>query len=234
MGSGTTVPVVEVRELLLELPFFLLGAALRLETPTLELSASVFVRRPGAGRRFRRPELFDEAALRVFGEVGVPFGRLALLDRRKLVRRFGGSSETALPALRVIVGLRVAGGVAARWLRAEAVAFGDEDTPAGASGTLDVPAESLSFFGAGPALDNGSGVSGIPAGIALVDGVDSLFRFFCFSSLTSAPAGFPSTSAGASSPCSRAIWACSACSSNNLCRFNFFASLSLIPRLINS
>lgn len=149
---------------------------MRLETPTLASPSSRSrARIPGAGRLLRRAGLVEVGcdAFAAVGDMSEPlFGRLALLPRRRLARRLGGSSETALLAFRTRVGLRepvAAGGVEARcWLRVEAI-LGLEEAPAGARGTLDVPLAAgalfaevvaiFSFFGAGPGFESGSGVS---------------------------------------------------------------------------
>ena len=112
---GSKEGLVEERLLLLDLR----GAALRFETPNLAPPSASSVTRPGAGRLLRLPPppvvvlvlvttagLLEEEPRK--GEVRSWPGRLALLPLRNPARRFGGSSETALPALRTSVGLRVA------------------------------------------------------------------------------------------------------------------------------
>ena len=89
---------------------FFLGADLRRETPTFALSLSPFVITPGAGRLLRR--VADLGAAEPRGEP--EFSSSPMLPRRKLVRRFGGSSLTALLALRISVGRLGRVGVAAR------------------------------------------------------------------------------------------------------------------------
>lgn len=89
---------------------FFLGADLRRETPTLALSLSPFVITPGAGRLLRRVAILGPAEPR--GEADASSS--PTLPRRKLVRRFGGSSLTALLALRISVGRLGRVGVAAR------------------------------------------------------------------------------------------------------------------------
>jgi hypothetical protein len=154
--------------------------------------SSVLVKIPGAGRRERLLLValavgFEDAADDTLGgevKFAALLGRLVLLPRLRLERRLGNSSEVARLVLmtRGSVGFRVASGVAARRLREED--FGDEEGPAGAKGTFVVaPADGvgtliLSFLGAGPGFDNGSGVSATGGKAALVAGVASRLRFF--------------------------------------------------------
>ena len=210
---------------------FFLGADLRLETPTFALSWSPFVITPGTGRLLRRVGALGAEPRGEPMFSSSPTGISPLLPRRKLTRRLGGSSLTALPALSTRVGRLEGGGVAAR--RA-AEGLGAALGPAGARGTLEaVPAPGtggsaiLSFFGGGAAFVNGSGLAMGTLAEGPAD-VSSRLRFF------PSVAAFDSAE-GASVPCSRASCAAASfCSSSMRARFNFFASFKRMPRLISS
>lgn len=155
------------------------------------LSLSLLVMTPGGGRLLLRPLLVMASLLVpvLLGEVGVLadgtllLGKLTLLFLRRLCRLLGGSSETAFPTLMVMVGLLVAGGVAACRLRLDVAGLEEGGTPAGARGILEVVGALL-----GPVSFSrltGFALASGDFGFAIFDeptaGVASLLRFFWFS-----------------------------------------------------